>query len=284
MSEFAPGITANVAQPTPGPVVRRALPYLVVGVAALALLSWLLNTPEGLLGKADAVGYAICHRIDGRSFHLGDRQFPLCARCTGIYLGVLVGFVGQLLLGRGRAGGLPGRPILFTLFGFIGLMGVDGLNSYSHFFAFLPHLYEPTPWLRLITGSFNGLALASIIYPILNQTLWANWEDRPVLRRFRDMAWLVAGVAVVILLVLIDNPLLLYPLALLSAVGVVAILVVLNTTILLVVARRENRALGWRGAALPLVAGFALAILEIGAVDAVRYAIFQTWGGLPLPG
>jgi hypothetical protein len=33
---------------------------------------------------------------------------------------------------------------------------------------------------------------------------------------------------------------------------------------------------------LPLLAGFTLAILEIGAVDAVRYAIFHSWGGLPL--
>ena len=82
MSEIASGMAAQAAQPVPGPAARRLLPWLVVGVAALAFVSWLLNTPEGVLGKADAIGYAICHRIDGRSFHLGNRQFPLCARCT----------------------------------------------------------------------------------------------------------------------------------------------------------------------------------------------------------
>jgi uncharacterized membrane protein len=30
-----------------------------------------------------------CHRIPSRSFFYKGRQFPLCARCTGIYLGYL---------------------------------------------------------------------------------------------------------------------------------------------------------------------------------------------------
>jgi uncharacterized membrane protein len=262
----------------------RALPWLVAAVAVVALLSWLLNTPPGLLGKADAVGYAICHRLDLRSFHLGDRQLPLCARCTGIYLGVLVGLVTMTALGRGRAGGLPARGVLLTLFGFIALMGFDGLNSYLTLFPGLPHLYEPNNSLRMITGSLNGLALAGLIYPVLNQTLWRDWTDRPVLGNFRELLLLVGLAGVVVALTLTEAPIVLYPLALLSVVGVVAILVALNTTILLLVARRENRAGSWRSAALPLLAGFTLAILQIGLVDAVRFAIFGTWGGFPVPG
>jgi len=38
------------------------------------------------------------------------------------------------------------------------------------------------------------------------------------------------------------------------------------------------------GAALPLLAGFTLAVIEIGIVDAVRFAVFQTWSGLPMLG
>jgi hypothetical protein len=76
----------------------------------------------------------------------------------------------------------------------------------------------------------------------------------------------------------------LYPAALLSALGVVAMLVALNTTLLLIVSRRGNRAATWRDAVLPLVAGLTLTLLEIGLVDAVRFAVFGTWGGLPVPG
>ena len=57
--------------------------WFVPLAALIAFAVWLYITPPGLLGKADAVGYAICHRIDERSFHIDDRQLPLCARCTG---------------------------------------------------------------------------------------------------------------------------------------------------------------------------------------------------------
>jgi uncharacterized membrane protein len=275
--------TLEPASATSPSARARALPWLVVLVGSLALFSWLLNTPPGLLGKADAIGYAICHRLDLRSFHLGDRQLPLCARCTGIYLGVLLGMFTLAALGRGRAGGLPAGRVLVVLVGFIAVMGLDGVNSYLTLFPGLPHLYEPSNTLRMVTGTLNGLALAGLMYPVLNQTLWRDWQPRPVLANLRELLLLVALAAVVIALTLTENPVVLYPLALLSAAGVLAILIALNTTILLVVARRENQAASWRSAALPLLAGFTVALLQIGLVDAVRYAIFGTWGGLPIP-
>ena len=270
--------------PAANPPADRRLPVLVAAVAVVAVVSWLLNTPEGVLGKADAIGYAICHRIDSHSLHIGSVQFPLCARCTGIYLGVLLGMVTMLALGRRRAGGMPKGTLFLILLGFIGLMGVDGVNSYMTFFPGLPHLYTPNNTLRVITGLLNGLALAGLMFPVLNQTLWADWEDKPVLGRFRELALLVGLAAVVAALVLTDNVIFLYPLALLSVVGVLAILVSLNTTILLIALRRENQVRTLAGAVLPLLAGFTLAMIEIGLVDAVRFAVFQTWSGLPMLG
>jgi uncharacterized membrane protein len=266
------------------PTLTFRLPALVAGLAALAFFSWLLNTPAGLLGKADAVGYAICHRIDGRSFHLGNRQLPLCARCTGIYLGVLLGIVTLAVTRRGRAGALPPWKIVAVLVGFIALMGVDGVNSYLTLFPGLPHLYEPQNWLRLITGTLTGLTLAALIYPVFNQTLWRNWTKQPVLANFRELGGLLVLAAIVIGLVLSDNPIVLYPLALLSALGVVVLLTLLDTVILLMVIRRENRVERWTGVITPLLAGFTLAILQIGFVDAVRFSIFHTWGGLNILG
>jgi hypothetical protein len=145
-------------------------------------------------------------------------------------------------------------------------------------------LYEPQNWLRLITGTLNGLALSALLYPILNQTLWKNWEGRPVLASFRELGILLLVGAIVIALVLSENPVALYPLALLSALGVVAVLTALDTTVVLLASRRMNRAEDWRSAVLPLIAGCALALLQIGMVDALRFAIFRTWGGLEIPG
>jgi len=275
--------TASPIAPVPQKWLARTLPALFVAVAGLAFASWLLSTPPGLLGKADAVGYAICHRIDGRSFHLGDRQLPLCARCTGIYLGALAGLAALVVMGR-RAGGLPTRPMLVVLFGFIAVMGFDGVNSYLTLFPGLPHLYEPQNWLRLVTGTFNGLALAALVYPVLNQTLWKDWENRPVVAGPRDLGVLVGLGLTVIGLVLTDNPVILYPLALLSAAGVVVLLTALDATFLLILTRRDGRAERWTGALLPLLGGFTLAILQIALVDAARFAIFGSWGGFVLPG
>jgi len=160
-------------------------------------------------------------------------------------------------------------------------MGVDGINSYL-VLLHLPHVYEPQNWLRLVTGTLNGLALAALIYPVFNQTVWRDWQDRPVVGAWRELGLLVALAAGLIVLVLLDVPAILYPLALLSVVGVLALLVGLNTIIVLMVARRENRAAGWLMAAVPLAAAFGLAIVQIGLVDAARYAIFGSWAGLPV--
>jgi uncharacterized membrane protein len=271
----------------PAPRRARQLQYLPLGVVAAAALvwaAWLLSTPAGLLGKADAIGYAVCHRIDGRSFHLGSRALPLCARCTGMYLGVWVGLGVMAVRGGRRAAALPPRPVLAVLLGFIALMGIDGVNSYASLFPGVPALYAPQNWLRLITGTLTGLSLAALIYPVFNQTLWSDWEARPALAGFGDLLWMVALAAGVVALVLSGWDVVLYPLALLSAAGVVVILTAMDVVIVLSVVRRESQAAGWGQAALPLVAASALAVLQIGIVDAARFAVFGTWAGLPLPG
>jgi len=258
---------------------------LALGVCALVVGSWLALTPPDLLGKADAIGYAICHRIDLRSFHLGVRQMPLCARCTGIYLGALFSMIALAVMGRGRTGGLPTTPILIVLIGFIGAMGVDGLNSYAGFFrGRVPQLYTPSNEMRLITGTLCGIAVSALIYPVFNQTLWRGWSQNPIVGRWRELAVLVGVGVAVVGLVLSNQVVILYPLALLSALGVLMLLTMLYTLGVLLIARKEAVLTSWRQAALPLLLGFTLAIAQIAVIDAVRYGLFGTWAGLPIAG
>jgi uncharacterized membrane protein len=155
---------------------RRRAPLTVIAVAfsVSVILLFVEAPPSTLLGKADVVGYAICHRIPERSFILGDRHFPLCARCTGTFLGALLSLTAMLLLRRGHASRLPPVPVLGALVAFIGFWGFDGLNSYLTFFPGAPHLYEPQNWLRLTTGMLNGIALAIVVFPVFNFTLWRD--------------------------------------------------------------------------------------------------------------
>ena len=41
-----------------------------------------------------AIGGVICHQLPERSFFLDGHQLPVCARCTGLYLGGTAGLIG----------------------------------------------------------------------------------------------------------------------------------------------------------------------------------------------
>jgi uncharacterized membrane protein len=252
---------------------------LPIGLLGLA---WLMLTPGGLLGKADAVGYAVCHRIDLRSFHLGTRAMPLCARCSGMYLGALAALGGLLAMGKARAGGFP-RPALLALFGvFAAAWAVDGLNSYLTLIPGAPHAYEPNNVLRLATGLLMGLTLGVIVFAGVNQNAWREGKKDPVVASFLEAGVLVLLAGAVGLLVLTENPLVLYPLAVLSAAGVLIVLGLVYSVVALIVLRRENRVDSWRDLALPLTLGLGLALLQVGVLDLARFALTGTWAGFSL--
>lgn len=254
---------------------------LVSAAVALLLIGWLLNTPAGLLGKADAVGYAVCHRIDLRSFHLGVRQIPLCARCTGMYLGALLGLGYQYYLGRRRAGSPPVRVILILVILGLGFF-IDGANSFLSLILPAPLLYEPQNWLRLVTGTGMGIVIAAALYPAFNQTVWADWDKRPALPGLRQLFGLLALAALLVLMVSSENPLVLYPLALISAAGVLVLLALVYMMVLLIVLRKENQFMRLPQMAVFLVGGLGMGVVQIILLDLGRYLLTGTWDGFHL--
>jgi hypothetical protein len=198
-----------------------------------------------------------------------------------MYLGVSLTFMVLALAGRKRWSKLPPSRVLFVLIGFIGIMGIDGLNSYSHFFPGLPHLYEPRNWLRLLTGIGAGIAMGSIVFPAMAQTLWKKQEYRPALANLRELAGLVLLAGLMVGLVLSDDPRILYVLGLVSAAGVLLILTGINSTILLILSKRDARASNWRQAALPVMAGLAIALVQVGIIGYLRFSATGTMTGIP---
>lgn len=87
-----------------------------------------------------------CHCRPDRSFFFRGQQFPLCARCTGVLSGMILGLV------TGGAVVLPGKLLLFGSFPLL----VDG---------FLQQLtrYESTNGKRLLTGTLFGFALMQFL-------------------------------------------------------------------------------------------------------------------------
>jgi uncharacterized membrane protein len=268
--ERYPTLEANVANPER--IVPRwpKLTVVLVALSVLVIVSFVVVSPSSLLGKADAVGYAVCHRIPERSFTIAGRQLPLCARCTGTFLGAVLGLTVMPVLRRQRASLLPPVSVLLMLVLFVGLWGFDGLNSYMTLFPGGPHLYEPQNWLRMTTGMLNGLALFFFVFPIYSFTLWRQPTSERVLGNIWELLAILPVVALLVFVTWAEVPFLLYPLAIVSSLGVLMMLAIVNSMLVTVVLGREGYAETWRQVLVPLAVGVGLAILQIAALVWVR--------------
>ena len=272
MTSNPPEIPQSAAPNGESPSVarRRTLDRVLLFGGLGFVLAVLVLSPGDLLGKADHIGYAVCHQISVRSYFFGDHQLPLCARCSGQYLGALFGLVLLLILGRSKAAALPPTPIVVLLLGFLAVWAFDGLNSYLTFFPGLPHLYEPKNILRVTTGAMQGVALIALVWPFYNAGMWAHPSPQRSIRNWREVGLLALIIVVIVALVTSDIQQLLYPLALLSVGGTVMMLTIVNTMLVTIALRRSGTVERWRDA-LPLLAGgLALATLEIIAINVVR--------------
>jgi len=246
----------------------------------LLLLVWLVSTPPGLLGKADAIAYAVCHRIASHSFFLDDRQFPLCARCTGMYLGVLLGL--GYSFRRGRLAGFPPLrlALVFAIFG-LGFL-VDGANSYANILQSTPLLYASTNWLRLLTGTLFGLGVGIYLASAFQQSTWKKFERQPALSSFRQLGILVVLGGALDAAILSGNPLLLYPLAALAVFGVLAMLSLAYSMFWTMVFKWSNSFETWRSLGFSLASGFSTTLFQVVLVDVARFALTGTWAGFSI--
>jgi len=261
----------------------------LVPLAALIVFSvWFYISPPSLLGKADAVGYAICHRIDERSFHIFGRQLPLCARCTGEFYaaGITLLF---LSLVSPKKSGMPGWKLGAPLILFFLAFGIDGSNSYLYLLKQtshgaldnIPNLYIPNNTLRLFTGSGMGIALASILYPAFNSSAWKKHDPANALN-WKKLGMLIGIILIVDLLILTESPVILLPIALISVLGVFSLLVIVFSMVWVLMMRLENAFDSLTQMWMPFLAGATLALLMITVIDLLRFKLTGTWGGFPL--
>jgi uncharacterized membrane protein len=246
--------------------------------------AWIFYTPDGFLNKVDAVGYAVCHRIAHRSFHIGDYQLSMCARCSGQYLGAVLGVAFLMIFRRFRSGWPPWYVTVFLLVWVAGY-ALDGVNSFLHLIPGTENfrLYEPSNTLRLITGMGVGLGISVLLVPAFNQTVWKRYNPLRILEGPRDFGILLGLAILLILFVLTENPIVLYPLSLVSSGGVLMLLTMVYSMVWVMIFRLENRFEGMRNFIYLLIAGFAVALTQIFVLDFLRFLLTGTWGEFPLP-
>lgn len=130
--------------------VRVSLVLVVSLVVAMPL--W-----EALgLGEGVRSAFApYCHQRFDRSFEVAGAVLPVCARCTGLWVGALAGALLLPLLGPARA-----VPRFGWLLAAAAPMAIE---------LALEHLAggEPHAWSRALTGLCLGAAIVAFVMPAL---------------------------------------------------------------------------------------------------------------------
>lgn len=132
----------------------------------------------------ERMGSVVCHQMAERSFIWENGTMPLCARCTGIYMGVV--FALCFFLWKKRMQGnrpFSAKQIVLMLLCIIP-MAADGFCSYIG-------LWESNPLLRVLTGSLIGAVVPALLLLAGNfDPLGEN--DKAIYESTRELLFVVA--------------------------------------------------------------------------------------------
>ncbi len=98
----------------------------------------------------------MCHQMPERSFHIRGKQFPLCARCTGILAGYFLGIILACITGCSN--------YLYYLLLLIPMI-IDGTVQ-------LVFKIESNNIRRFITGIMGGVGIIYLFISIHFFTVW----------------------------------------------------------------------------------------------------------------
>ncbi|WML41107.1 DUF2085 domain-containing protein [Neobacillus sp. OS1-2] len=124
-------------------------------------------------------GRAICHQLEERSLLASGETLSVCARDTGIYIGVISTLAYLHLFKRRKKMTIPTIKTSLFLLLFMVPMAVDGFGSYAH-------LFRSTNLRRLVSGTSFGFVLPYFVYPLLSAAALQN-KSEPVVTCRKDV-------------------------------------------------------------------------------------------------
>lgn len=143
------------------------------------------------------MGRSVCHQLPERSFFIQNNQFPLCARCTGIYIGMLLGLLYLLIRKRDKGNRPPAiKQLIVMVICWIPMM-VDGVTSYVG-------VRDTNNLIRFITGLFFGVFIPVFIILLRNFDAKRN-NNIPIIHNSRDMVYMIFILLFAIILLKINH-------------------------------------------------------------------------------
>lgn len=92
-----------------------------------------------------------CHRRTDRTLRFRGRYFPVCARCTGIYIGTLFVFLLPYFINLAYSLNLFFLSLILVL-----PTAIDGITQFIKW-------RESRNWIRLVTGFLCGIGSGLIL-------------------------------------------------------------------------------------------------------------------------
>ena len=249
----------------------------LLGLVVVLLSAWLEFTPHGIEGKIRAAGFAVCHQMESHSLDFDGRFLPLCARCTGMYLGTLVTLA--MLNKRKKAAGIPSKPIQAVLILFLLAFIVDGINSMLGLLSIIPQFYPPNNWLRLVTGLMMGVFIGNLLIVLWHQTWWKQNSILPALTGWLHIGLIIVANGLAGMLVWLRIPFLFFPISIFSTATIFLLLGMIYCLIWIIIFKKENSFDRYVDGIRFLLAGLATAVIQIGLLDLLRHGLTGTWQG-----
>ncbi len=257
----------------------RRWPIVFAILCGLTGFGFLL-LPGSIEGKSLAALHGLCAQQPTHSFYFGDQRLPFDARMTGIYGGSALTALYLLGRGRWRNGNVPPIAVTALLASFILAMGIDGGNSTLRDMG-VWYAYEPRNELRLATGMLTGTALAVFIWMMTAQIGFssrARIRESPI-SGLLDLGLLLAIETSAAALILTGWTLLRLPLTIMLLVAAVGVVSGLSLAFVLLLGRREARAVTTSDLAGPATIALLVALALIGGLGGGRF-LLEWWLGI----
>lgn len=107
------------------------------------------------------IGSLVCHQLTERTIFIDGILLPMCARDTGIYLGIFIALAFLVVRGKFKADTVPSTGISVFLAILMIPMMVDAVTSYAS-------IRQTDNIIRLVTGIFFGMSLVLFLFPAAN--------------------------------------------------------------------------------------------------------------------